>query len=71
MDVQKIRVAILDDNAKFRNHLVKLLGKQPDISVVTSAETGLAGINEIETHKPDVILMDKKIPSQMAWRPPK
>jgi hypothetical protein len=35
MDLQKIRVAILDDNAKFRNHLAKLLGKQPDISVVT------------------------------------
>jgi two-component system response regulator DegU len=59
MDLQKIRVAILDDNAKFRNHLVKLLGKQPEISVVTSAETGLAGINEIEAHKPDVILMGK------------
>ena len=38
MDVQKIRVAILDDDAKFRNHLVKLLGKQPDISVVTEAK---------------------------------
>ena len=62
MDLQKIRVAILDDNATFRNHLVKLLGKQPDISVVTEAETGLAGINEIEAHKPDVILMDKKNP---------
>jgi len=62
MDLQKIRVAILDDDAKFRNHLVKLLGKQPDISVVTEAETGLAGINEIEAQKPDVILMDKKNP---------
>ena len=62
MDTQQIRVAIIDDNEKFRNHLVKLLGKQPDISVVAEAETGLAGINEIEAHKPDVILMDKKNP---------
>jgi len=43
MGVQKIRVAILDDDAKFRNHLVKLLGKQPDISVVTEAEPVLPG----------------------------
>lgn len=62
MDTQQIRVAIIDDNEKFRNHLVKLLGKQPDISVVAEAETGLAGINEIEAHKPDVILMDKNNP---------
>jgi DNA-binding NarL/FixJ family response regulator len=62
MDLQKIRVAILDDNPKFRNHLVKLLGKQPDISVVAEAETGPAGINEIKALKPDVILMDKNNP---------
>jgi DNA-binding NarL/FixJ family response regulator len=62
MDTQQIRVAIVDDNPKFRKQLVKLLGKQPDISVVAEAETGLAGINEVEAHKPDVILMDKNNP---------
>jgi two-component system response regulator DegU len=30
--------------------------------VVAEAETGLAGINEVEAHKPDVILMDKNNP---------
>ena len=59
---QQTRVAIVDDNKKFRKHLVKLLGKQPDISVVAEAETGLAGIKEVEAHKPDVILMDKNNP---------
>ena len=62
MDTEQIRVAIVDDNPKFRKHLVKLLGKQPDISVVAEAETGLAGINEVEAHKPAVILMDKDNP---------
>ena len=62
MDTQQIRVAIVDDNEKFRNHLVKLLGKQPDISVVAEAETGLAGIHALEEQKPDVILMDIKEP---------
>lgn len=62
MDNQQIKVAIIDDNPKFRKQLVKLLNKQPDISVVAEAETGLAGINEVEAHKPDVILMDKNNP---------
>jgi DNA-binding NarL/FixJ family response regulator len=62
MDSPKIKVAVIDDNPKVRKHLVKLLGKQPDISMVAEAEIGLAGINEIEAHKPDVILMDKKNP---------
>ena len=57
-----IKVAIIDDNPKFRKHLVKLLGKQPDISVVAEAETGPAGIKEVEEHMPDVILMDKNNP---------
>lgn len=62
MDIQQIRVAIVDDNPRFRKHLVKLLAKQPDISVVAEAETDLAGINEVEAHKPDVVLMDKNNP---------
>jgi DNA-binding NarL/FixJ family response regulator len=62
MDTQQIRVAIVDDNPRFRKHLVKLLAKQPDISVVAEAETGLAGINEVEANKPDVVLMDKNNP---------
>ena len=41
MDLQMIRVAILDDDAKFRNHMVKLLGERPDISVVTKARPAL------------------------------
>ena len=55
-----IRVAIIDDNPTSRNELEKLLEKDPDIHVV--AETGLAGIKEIEEKKPDVILLDNKKP---------
>jgi len=62
MDSPQIKVEVIDDNEKFRKHLVKLLGKQPDIRVVAEAETGLPGIKEVEEHKPDVILMDKNNP---------
>jgi DNA-binding NarL/FixJ family response regulator len=62
MNSPKIRIAVLDSNPKSRKHLVKLLGKQPDISVVAETETGLAGIKVVEENKPDVILIDNNNP---------
>jgi DNA-binding NarL/FixJ family response regulator len=62
MDSPQIKIAVIDDDPKFRKQLVKLLGKQPDISVVAETETGPAGIEEVEAHMPDVILMDKNNP---------
>ena len=62
MDSPQIKIAVIDDDPKFRKQLVKLLGKQPDISVVAETETSPAGIEEVEAHMPDVILMDKNNP---------
>ena len=62
MDTQQIRVAIVDDNPGLRKHLVKVLGKQSDIVVVADVEANPAGINEVEEHKPDVILVEGKEP---------
>lgn len=62
MDSPKIRVAILDSNPKSRKHLVKLLGKEDDLAVIAEAGTDLAGINEVEEHKPDVILVEGNEP---------
>ena len=59
---QQIRVAIVDEDRSFRNHLVKVLGKQPDIVVVDEVEATNAGINELEEHHPDVILVEGKEP---------
>lgn len=62
MDSPMIRIAVIESNPKFRKHLVKLLGKEPDIDVVAEVEANLAGIKEVEEQKPDVILMDSKQP---------
>ena len=62
MDEPQIKVAVIDDSAKFRKQLVKFLAREPDIRVVAEAESNPAGIMEVEENKPDVILMDKNNP---------
>jgi CheY-like chemotaxis protein len=62
MDSQQIKVAIIDDNPGLRKHLVKVLGKQADIVVVADVEANPAGINEVEEHQPDIILVEGKEP---------
>jgi two-component system response regulator DegU len=57
-----IRVAIIDDNPEFREHLVKLFENEPDISVEAVAESVSEGIRAVEEKKPEVILMDGKEP---------
>jgi DNA-binding NarL/FixJ family response regulator len=62
MDSPLTRVAIIDDNTKFRKQLVKLLEKQPDLYVVSAVDSGLDGIKQLEEQKPDVILIDSNSP---------
>jgi len=62
MDSPKIRVAIIDDNAKFRKSLRDLLEKEPDICVVAESMASLDSMQLVGTHKPDVILMDSNQP---------
>jgi CheY-like chemotaxis protein len=62
MDSPQIKVAVIEDSPKTRKKLAKLVGKDPDLQVVVEAETGPAGINELEAHQPDVILVGGKEP---------
>jgi len=62
MDTQQIRVAIVDEDPKFRNHLVKLLRKEPGIRVVVEVAADPAGLSKLEEQKPDVILVEGKEP---------
>jgi DNA-binding NarL/FixJ family response regulator len=59
-----VRVAFFDNDnrVQFKNHLVHLLKKEPDINVVAEFGRGLAGIKAVEEQKPDVILVDSKEP---------
>jgi DNA-binding NarL/FixJ family response regulator len=57
-----IRVAVVDDQALVRGGFAMVLGHQDDIDVVAEAGTGLEAIEVARTHRPDVILMDIRMP---------
>jgi DNA-binding NarL/FixJ family response regulator len=57
-----IRVAVVDDQALVRGGFAMVLGHEDDIEVVAEAGTGLEAIEEARTHRPDVILMDIRMP---------
>ncbi len=57
-----IRVAVVDDQALVRGGFAMVLGHQDDIEVVAEAGNGLEAIEVARTHRPDVILMDIRMP---------
>jgi DNA-binding NarL/FixJ family response regulator len=57
-----IRVAVVDDQALVRGGFATMLNLQDDIEVVAEAGDGAAAIEMARTHRPDVILMDIRMP---------
>ena len=57
-----ISVAIVDDQALMRDGFTMILGAQPDIEVVGDAENGRLGVELCQRTRPDVVLMDIRMP---------
>lgn len=57
-----IRLMIVDDQELFRESLSMILGAQGQLSVVGTAANGSEAIKMAREHKPDVILMDIRMP---------
>ena len=59
---EQIRVLVVDDDALVRSGLIMILGGAPDIDVVGQAVDGRDGVSAAREHRPDVVLMDIRMP---------
>jgi DNA-binding NarL/FixJ family response regulator len=57
-----IRVAIADDQAMVRAGFRMIVGSQPDMEVAGEAGDGQAAIDLVRRERPDVVLMDIRMP---------
>ena len=62
-----IKVLIVDDHALVRMGIRRLLEDLPDMDVVAEAESGEEALMLVKTHKPDVVLLDMKMPGIDGW----
>jgi len=58
----KIRIVVADDSTIYRNNVCMMLRLQKDMEVVAEAENGWMAIQQVQTYKPDVLLIDIRMP---------
>ncbi|MBD2728138.1 response regulator transcription factor [Nostoc sp. FACHB-892] len=57
-----IRVLIVDDHSIIRQGLATIINRDPEMTVIAQAEDGQQAINHFCDYKPDVTLMDLRMP---------
>lgn len=57
-----IRILLVEDNDVFREALELLLGMRAEVEVVAAIADGASAVEAVRTHKPDVVLMDFRLP---------
>ncbi|MBV8809686.1 MAG: response regulator transcription factor [Acidobacteriaceae bacterium] len=60
--MQQIRILIVEDHHVVRQGLVALLKTVPDMTVLAEARDGKEGVRLFNEHKPDVTVMDLRLP---------
>ena len=62
MEVQDIRVLIVDDSALMRNLISRVVEQSPGLTVVGKAMNGQFALESIPVCKPDIIVLDIEMP---------
>ena len=60
--MKKLRLLLVDDQGMFREGLRTLLSLQQDFEIVGEAGDGAAAVAAVRKEKPDVVLMDLRMP---------
>ncbi|MCR8850548.1 response regulator transcription factor [Rossellomorea sp. SC111] len=55
-------IVIIDDHQLFREGVKRILEFEPSFNVVAEGDDGSEAMNLVETHEPDVVLMDINMP---------
>ena len=58
-----VRILLVEDNEVFRDALELLLGMRAEIEIVASVGDGAAAVSAAREHRPDVVLMDYRLPA--------
>jgi DNA-binding NarL/FixJ family response regulator len=58
----RIRVLSVDDHPLLRQGIVAIINSQEDMSMVSQASNGIEAIQQYGEHRPDVTLMDLRLP---------
>jgi DNA-binding NarL/FixJ family response regulator len=61
---ESIQIMVVDDHHIVRKGLVALIGTVPDMKVVAEAADGVQAIELYRKHRPDVTLMDLRLPNK-------
>jgi two-component system, NarL family, response regulator LiaR len=60
-----IKVLLVDDHKIVREGVRAFLHTLADIQVVAEADSGMGAVTAVETHQPDVVLMDLEMPGEL------
>ena len=59
-----VRVVIADDHALVRQSIVKAVTAEQDMEVVAEVADGLAALQAVRTHEPDLVVLDIAMPGK-------
>jgi DNA-binding NarL/FixJ family response regulator len=61
-DQSPIRILCVDDHPLLRQGIASIISSQSDMLLVAEASSGSEGIREFREHRPDITLMDLRLP---------